>query len=155
SHQNLLMMCLSYFADIDSIGPESCILHAAPMSHGSGLYGLPHIAKAANNVIPEAAGFDAAEVFALMRHHVNLMMFAAPTMVVRLMNSPAAGADTSGLRLICYGGGPMYVADTEGALELFGPKLVQIYGQGESPMTITALSRAAHIETSHPRYRER
>ena len=37
----------------------------------------------------------------------------------------------------------------------FGPKLAQIYGQGESPMTITALSRAYHEDGNHPRYRER
>jgi long-chain acyl-CoA synthetase len=38
------MMSLSYFADIDPVMPENCILHAAPLSHGSGLYGLPHVA---------------------------------------------------------------------------------------------------------------
>ncbi|HKY95355.1 MAG TPA: AMP-binding protein [Kiloniellales bacterium] len=155
THRNLLVMTLSYYADIDGTTPEDAILHAAPMSHGSGLYGLAHVAKAANNVIPESAGFDAAEVFELMQHHRGLMLFAAPTMVVRLMNSPAAGGDTTNLKLICYGGGPMYVADTERALSLFGPKLVQIYGQGESPMTITCLSRAMHADTAHPRFRER
>ena len=155
THRNLLMMTLSYFADIDSVTPQDAILHAAPMSHGSGLYGLAHVAKAANNVIPESAGFDAAEVFELIRHHPGLSFFAAPTMAVRLMNSPAAGSDTTNLKLICYGGGPMYVADTERALALFGPKLVQIFGQGESPMTITYLSRAMHADTGHPRYRER
>jgi acyl-CoA synthetase (AMP-forming)/AMP-acid ligase II len=30
------------------------------------------------------------------------------------------------------------------ALERFGPRLAQIYGQGETPMTITALSKADH-----------
>jgi len=32
---------------------------------------------------------------------------------------------------------------------------VQIYGQGESPMTITALPRAFHADTAHPRYLQR
>ena len=49
----------------------------------------------------------------------------------------------------------MYVADCRKAIEALGSKLVQIYGQGESPMTITSLSRAAHMETHHPRYLER
>jgi len=155
THRNLLMMTLSYFADIDAVAPGDAMLHAAPLSHGSGLYSLAHIAKAANNVIPESAGFDPAEVFELIRQHPGLSFFAAPTMAVRLMNSPAAGGDTANLKLICYGGGPMYVADTERALALFGPKLVQIFGQGESPMTITYLSRAMHAEREHPRFRER
>ena len=34
----------------------------------------------------------------------------------------------------------MYVADCQKALDILGPKLVQIYGQGEAPMTITGLS---------------
>jgi acyl-CoA synthetase (AMP-forming)/AMP-acid ligase II len=38
----------------------------------------------------------------------------------------------------------MYVADLERALSLFGPRLYQIYGQGEAPMTITGLSKAMH-----------
>jgi long-chain acyl-CoA synthetase len=41
THRNLMMATLSYFADIDQLMPQDCILHAAPLSHGSGLYGLP------------------------------------------------------------------------------------------------------------------
>jgi acyl-CoA synthetase (AMP-forming)/AMP-acid ligase II len=49
----------------------------------------------------------------------------------------------------------MYVADIENAVAVMGPRFVQIYGQGESPMTITALSRALVADRSHPRWRER
>jgi long-chain acyl-CoA synthetase len=52
THRSLLMASLSYFADVDWVSPRDAILHAAPLSHGSGLYALPHIAKGANNVIP-------------------------------------------------------------------------------------------------------
>ena len=156
SHRNLLMMTVSYFADVNRICAEDCVIHAAPLSHGSGLYTLPFITKGANNVIPESGGFDPAELLGLIEHYPGVTMFAAPTMVVRLLNSAAlAGADTANLDLIIYGGGPMHVADIERALAAFGAKLVQIYGQGESPMTITFLSRAAHAETAHPRFRAR
>jgi long-chain acyl-CoA synthetase len=40
----------------------------------------------------------------------------------------------------------MYVADCLRALERFGPRLTQIYGQGESPMTITVLPAAEHLD---------
>ena len=156
THRNLLVMTLSYFADLNRIAPGDSVLHAAPLSHGSGLYALPFVAKGANNVIPESGGFEPAEVLDLIERHPGASMFAAPTMVVRLLDSPAlATADTANLDLIVYGGGPMYVADVERALAAFGPKLAQIYGQGESPMTITALSRACHADGDHPRYRER
>jgi acyl-CoA synthetase (AMP-forming)/AMP-acid ligase II len=45
TNRNLLMASLSYFADIDPVAPQDCILHAAPLSHGAGLYGLPHVAR--------------------------------------------------------------------------------------------------------------
>jgi long-chain acyl-CoA synthetase len=36
-----------------------------------------------------------------------------------------------------------------------GPKLYQLYGQGESPMTITGLDQALHADRSHPRWKQR
>jgi len=77
SHRNLLAMTLSYFADIDQIGPFDTIIHAAPMSHGSGLYGLPHIAKAANNVMPASVHFDPAEIWLLVEIHQGVSFFCS------------------------------------------------------------------------------
>jgi acyl-CoA synthetase (AMP-forming)/AMP-acid ligase II len=48
------------------------------------------------------------------------------------------------LRTIVYGGGPMYVESLKKAMAAFGPVFAQLYGQGESPMTITGLRRADH-----------
>ncbi|MBT3626987.1 MAG: AMP-binding protein [Rhodospirillaceae bacterium] len=156
SHRNLLVMTLSYFADMDPISSHDSVMHAAPLSHGSGLYALPHIAKAANNIIPESGGFDAAEVLGLIPHYSGVTLFGAPTMIVRMMNSPAmADADTTNLKLLYYGGAPMYVADVEQALRIFGSKLEQIYGQGEAPMNISYLSREFYADREHPRYAER
>src|SRR5687768_14175298 len=66
THRNLLFQTHAYFADIDRLGPQDAILHAAPLSHGSGCYALPHFAAGAVNVIPESGGFDPDEVFALL-----------------------------------------------------------------------------------------
>ena len=54
TNRNLLLMTLSYYADIDPVMPQDCILHAAPLSHGSGLYGLPHVARGAVSVLPQS-----------------------------------------------------------------------------------------------------
>jgi acyl-CoA synthetase (AMP-forming)/AMP-acid ligase II len=76
-------------------------------------------------------------------------MFAAPTMVTRLVNHPRTeGADLSGLKTIVYGGAPMYLADLQRALAVFGPRLFNLYGQGESPMTITGLAKTLHVGAS-------
>jgi long-chain acyl-CoA synthetase len=156
TNRNLIAACLGYFSDVDPIAPTDAKLHAAPLSHGSGLYGLPHVAKAANNIVPESGHFDPGEIAELLQVWPGVSLFAAPTMVTRLIADPAfAGADHRHLKAIIYGGGPMYVADVLRALDLLGPRLVQIYGQGESPMTITALARAYHLDRTHPRWRER
>src|SRR4051812_35211041 len=143
TNRNLLQMSLSYYADIDSVMPQDSVLHAAPLSHGSGLYGLPHVARGALSVLPQSGGAGGDEIAALLRRWPGMSFFAAPTMVKRLAGDRAvAGADLSHLKTIIYGGAPMYLADLEDALVLFGPRLAQIYGQGETPMTITALSKA-------------
>jgi long-chain acyl-CoA synthetase len=156
THGNLRAMIDAYLADVDTIAPQDCIVHAAPMSHGSGLYLLPHLARGAGQVVPDSGGFDPDEIFRLLRTHRGATFFFAPTMVMRLV-AAASGreAELRGLKTIVYGGGPMYAEHSVRALEALGPKLVQIYGQGESPMTITCLKRDVHIAKSHPRYMDR
>jgi long-chain acyl-CoA synthetase len=156
THRSLLMATLSYFADIDPVRPQDSVLHVAPLSHGAGLYGLPHVAKGAVSVMPQSGGVDGDEIAGLLRRWPGTSFFAAPTMVKRLADDRAvAGADLSHLKTIIYGGAPMYLADLEDALAAFGPRLAQIYGQGETPMTITGLSQADHADRDHPRWRDR
>ncbi len=156
TNRNLMMASLSYFADIDPVSSHDSILHAAPLSHGSGLYGLPHVARGAVSVIPHSGGVDGDEIAALLRRWPGMSFFAAPTMIKRLTGDPAiAGGDLTNLKTIIYGGAPMYLADLEDALAVFGPRLAQIYGQGETPMTITGLSKADHADRGHPRWRDR
>ena len=154
THRNLLFMSHCYYADIDHLDETDTKLHAAPLSHGSGLFALPHMFRGGHQVV--LPGFDPAEILDRIRHHPNVTLFGAPTMVTRLVNAPeVATADTRNLKTLYYGGGPMYVADLERALALLGPKLFQLFGQGESPMTITGLSRRHHADSAHPRFRER
>ena len=156
SHGNLMAMSLCYFADVDQVTPQDAVLYAAPISHGAGLYNFPHVRMAARHVVPDSGGFEAGEVLDLGRQLRNVSMFAAPTMVRRLVDAARArGENGDGIRTIVYGGGPMYLADIRDAIATMGQRFVQIYGQGESPMTITALSRAWHAATDDPRYLER
>ncbi len=148
THGNLLFQTHAYFADIDKLAPGDAVLHPAPLSHGSGCYSLPNVAAGCVHVIPESGHFDPEEIFGLLDHWQNASFFAAPTMVVRLLSCPAARSPR-GLRTIIYGGAPMYVADSVRAIELFGPRLYQLYGQGEAPMTITGLSQDFHREKVH------
>lgn len=75
-------------------------------------------------------------------------------MVKRLLEDRSE-RDTRNLKAIIYGGGPMYQEYCLAALERVGSKLTQLYGQGESPMTITALSARQHARKSDPQWRVR
>lgn len=142
SHRNLTAMTVAHLADIDSPDEDCSLLHAAPMSHGSGLYVLPYVLRAARQVVPESGAFDPDEFLDLCEHHPGASAFLAPTMVQRLV---ATGRPRpANLKTIVYGGGPMYVESLREAITAFGPIFAQIYGQGESPMTITGLRRADH-----------
>ena len=156
SHGNLVAMSLCYLADVDQATPNDASLYAAPISHGAGLYNFPHVRMGGRHVIPESRGFDPDEVLNLGRQLDNVVIFAAPTMVRRLVDAAKKrGENGEGIRAIIYGGGPMYLADIRDAIATMGQRFVQIYGQGESPMTITSLSREWHSRTDHPRYLER
>jgi long-chain acyl-CoA synthetase len=156
SHGNLLAMSMCYFADVDQPSPQDAALYAAPISHGAGLYNFPNVRVGARHVVPESGGFEADEVLALGKQLRNVSMFAAPTMVRRLVDAAKKrGEDGDGIKTIVYGGGPMYLADIRDAMATMGQRFVQIYGQGESPMTITALSREWHGRINDPRYLER
>ena len=110
------------------------------MSHGSGLYIMAHVMRLAVNVVPESGAFEPDEIFRLFAAWRRAGLFAAPTMVKRLIECPAQ-CDETNIRTIVWGGAPMYVEDALRALDRFGPRFVQIYGQGESPMTITVLPK--------------
>ncbi len=154
SHRNLMFMSHAYYADIDPLDETDTQLHIAPLSHGGGLYCLPHLFKGSHQVILSGS-FDPARTFDAIARHPNVTLFAAPTVLTRLVHSEAVGrADLKNLKTIYYGGGPMYLADLKKALTIFGPRLYQLFGQGESPMTITGLSKRLHAATHEARYQE-
>lgn len=153
SHQNLMAMTQCFFSDIDSVNVGDTIIHAAPMSHGSGFYILPYIANGGVNVIPASGGFKEQELHDLLQGHHQVSFFAAPTMVKRWVEfSQEKNSDYSQLKTIIYGGGPMYQKDLANAHQLLGYKLVQMYGMGECPMSICALSKYHHNNIHHCDY---
>jgi len=144
SHRNLMAMTVAHLADFDDPDQDCTLVHGAPMSHGSGLYIPPYVLRGARQVIPASTTFEPDEFLDLCGHHPGCSAFLAPTMVQRLV---ATGRPRpAGLRTVVYGGGPMYVETLKAALAAFGPIFVQLYGQGEAPMTITGLRKADHVE---------
>ena len=133
---------------------RSCM--RAPMSHGSGLYMMAHVMRAGVQVVPESGGFEPDGDFRPARgtgraldvrraHHGQ-----ASGRLSRRLSGARISAPSSMAARRCIS--RMRVR----ALDRFGPRFAQIYGQGESPMTITHADEAATSPTrAHPRWRER
>ena len=157
THRNLLAMTLNYYADVDRPQPGGSIVHAAPISHGSGLWNFPMLARGSVQVFPESGKYEVPETVVLMNRWPDCSIFLAPTMVKRLIEHGSVSELRPGaLRLVTYGGAPMYVSDLKRAMDVLGDRaLCQLYGQGESPMTITHLSTAFHADREHPRWEQR
>jgi acyl-CoA synthetase (AMP-forming)/AMP-acid ligase II len=157
THRNLVAMAMNFYADIcPGFGPTDVTLHAAPLSHGSGLYAIPTIAKGAKNVIMESKSFDARSVLEAVEAHRVTAMFVAPTMLKLLVESAAiTHHDHRSLRSLIYGGGPILMEDLKAAIRRLGPCLVQLYGQGEAPMTITYLPHGDHVLGGSPEQERR
>jgi acyl-CoA synthetase (AMP-forming)/AMP-acid ligase II len=148
THRNLAAMTEAYHHDLDPVASGSIYLHAAPLTHGSGLYLLPSTARGATQVIASGTSFAAGEFVALIdEHQVTQAAFLAPTMLRRVAEE-ARGRPLASLRSIVVGGAPLYQEDLRAAVDVFGPIVVQMYGQGEAPMTISVMPASEALD--HP-----
>ena len=145
SHGNLLAMSAAYYADVASVGPVDTFLHVAALSHASGLFALPFLARGAAQVLPASGGFDAAELLDLVGGHRRSTFFVPPVLLRRLVASveqmPVAPVERLGTVLV--GAAPVVADDLRRGIAALGARIWNGYGQGESPCTITAMSAAA------------
>lgn len=156
THRMIARIVMNYLADLHNIQPGDVVLHCAPMSHGSGIVALPAVARGATNAITESTSFDPSALLRTVGDlKVSHIAFMAPTQIVKMLEKcDPAGFDLASLRAITYGGAPIYVDQLKQAIASYGPIFVQLYGQGESPITITGLSAADHarlLATGDPR----
>jgi acyl-CoA synthetase (AMP-forming)/AMP-acid ligase II len=153
SHGNLQFMTDHYPVEVYQLKADDIVMHPGPLTHGSGLWAVSITAGSGTHLIPTAASFDPDHIFGLIeKHRVTKIAFIAPTMITMLLNAPNIGKyDLSSLRFFGYGGSPMYVEDLKRAIKQWGPIFCQIYGQGETPMTITMLTPEDHkLATENP-----
>jgi long-chain acyl-CoA synthetase len=105
---------------------------------------LPYFIRGATNVlIPE---FKPAIVFETIEREGVTVLKLVPSMLYQLLDAPEKSRyDLSSLHSIIYGGSPIAVPRLKEAIQFFGRKLVQLYGQAEAPMCISTLSRLDHV----------
>jgi len=155
SHRTIRVIIMNYLADLYNIQPGENVAHCAPLSHGSGIIALPAIARGATNIIYDNPSFDPRSLFQLIeRYRVSHIAFMAPTQIVKCLEEFDTVFDLGSLRGICYGGAPIYVEHLKQAMEAFGPVFIQLYGQGEAPITISGMSAQEHsrfLQSDDPR----
>jgi len=92
-------------------------------------------------------GFDPGSYLDQVARYRATEINLVPTMLGMLVTSGAAErADLSTLRAAVYGASPMPRPLVEQVLELWGPRLVQYYGQTEAPLCISVLDRHDHLD---------
>ncbi|MCK4795002.1 MAG: AMP-binding protein, partial [Desulfobacteraceae bacterium] len=130
--------------DYGPITEEDAVLNTQPLSHGAGFFVLPFFVEGATNVlVPEVSP---AVVFDTIEREKVTVLKLVPTLLYTLTESPEKTKyNLSSLHSIIYGGSPIAVPRLIQALQVFGNKLVQLYGQAEAPMYITTLSKRDHI----------
>jgi acyl-CoA synthetase (AMP-forming)/AMP-acid ligase II len=148
THRNIIACTVNCLADVFDFREDDRVLHVAPLSHGSGIYLIPSLARGAENIIYDRAGFRPDEVFdTVVELSITVIAFVAPTMIVRLLEA-APRDDIGSLRGVIYGGATIHLEHIRAAVTRFGPIFHQLYGQGEAPMTISYLPGAEHLDAA-------
>lgn len=146
THGVLTFVSVGWVADLMSLEPEDVGIHAAPLTHGAGFHALALTMKGATQVLLRPPRFDPENFCAAVQRHRVTNAWLVPTQIKMLLNYEGLEKwDLSSLKWIAYGGSPMYVEDLKEALRRIGPVFVQLYGQGETPMTATYLRREDHM----------
>jgi acyl-CoA synthetase (AMP-forming)/AMP-acid ligase II len=118
------------------------MLHAAPITHGSGAFFLPHLVKGAANVV--VTKFSPAAFLEAAQKHRATTTFMVPTMISMLLEDPATANADLALERLCYGGAPIATSVLQRGLDILGPVFAQLYGQAEAPLAITCLQPWEH-----------
>ena len=135
--RNLL---LDYTADLSS---DDAMLAVQGVYHGAGWFVLPCWIRGAKFVITD--DYDPGHVERVIRDERITLIKSVPTVLLPLIHEDGVSARTfRQVRSIVYGASAIPQAALERGLERIGPRFVQLYGQAESPMTITVLRREDH-----------
>ncbi|MGD9988069.1 AMP-binding protein [Pseudonocardia sp.] len=127
---------------LPNLRPDSVMLHAAPITHGSGAFFLPHLVKGAANVV--VAKFSPAAFLEAAQKHRATTTFMVPTMIGMLLEDPATATADLALERLCYGGAPIATTVLQRGIDVLGPVFTQLYGQAEAPLAITCLQPWEH-----------
>lgn len=124
-------------------------LVVAPLTHAAGMVVFATLAYGGVNIVlpsikPETV-LDAIERYGVTQ------LFCPPTMIYRLLAHPDVRRHCyNSLRYFVYSAAPMSAVKLKLALEIFGPVMVQCFGQAEAPFTCTTMTAEDHVAALVP-----
>ncbi|MCA2356958.1 fatty-acid--CoA ligase FadD8 [Mycobacterium intracellulare] len=118
-------------------------LSCTPLSHAGAAFVTPVMVKGGTLfLLPK---FDVADVLETIEKKRITAMMLVPSMIYALLDHPDLRArDVSSLETIYYGASAINPTRLDEAIDRFGPKFAQFYGQSEAPMAITYLPMDKH-----------
>lgn len=118
-------------------------LSCTPLSHAGAAFVTPVMVKGGTLfLLPK---FDAAAVLETIEKQRITAMMLVPSMIYALLDHPDLRTrDVSSLETIYYGASAINPPRLDEAIERFGPKFAQFYGQSEAPMAIAYLPMDEH-----------
>lgn len=130
---------------------DAVFLMVPPFTHGAGSIAMPLPSLGGTIVIHD--GFDAGKILRTIEERKITHLWLPPTAVYMLLDHPELTRhDLSSLRVFLYSAAPMSVSKLQRCLEVFGPVMVQVYGQTEAPLSCTVLDQRDHLieQNGHP-----
>ncbi|ODM82212.1 class I adenylate-forming enzyme family protein [Bradyrhizobium elkanii] len=138
------VMTASFYATLRFDEPPVHLV-VAPLTHAAGVLHWALLPLGATTVIQKST--DPAEILASLEKFKVSILFMPPTLIYMLLSDPSLKKhDYSSLRYFVYGAAPMSVEKLRLANEAFGDVMMQLYGQTECLMAITALTREDHAD---------
>ncbi|MCZ6526179.1 MAG: AMP-binding protein [Gammaproteobacteria bacterium] len=123
----------------------ACYLVSAPMTHAAGVASFAPMLQGASIVVMD--GMVPETLLSAIETYRVTHLFLPPTAIYMLLvHEGVQGHDYSSLRYFWYAAAPMSVDKLKEAMAIFGPVMIQTYGQAEAPMLCSCLSIQDHID---------
>lgn len=134
-------------------GWDERFIFPTPLTHAGGCLILPVLLRGGCCVIIDH--FDPKLFLETIEREKVTMTFLVPTMIYALLDDAnLRNYDLSSMRNFIYGAAAIAPERLKQALQTFGPKMTQLFGQTEAPMTISVLSREAHYAADPTREKQ-
>jgi len=124
-------------------------LIVAPVTHGAGAIAWPLFIQGATQLL--MSNVDPESILQMIERHKVTHLFLPPTVIYLMLAHPKVrDYDYSSLKYFIYAAAPMSADKLRQAIDVFGPVMVQYYGQAEATLTCTFMSVQDHLEALKP-----